>query len=82
MSDTFLFSPYTRTKNNRLTDVSHIPTPYNNRLVEVTPYPVSALSMVLFFEVGSAWSYLSYLVKSRGPRVLDAVGLREVRVVG
>ena len=51
-------------------------------MVEATPYPVSALSMVLFFEVGSAWSYLSYLVKSRGPRVLDAVGLREVRVVG
>ena len=44
------------------------------------PYPISALSMPLFFEVGSAWSYLSYLVKSRGPRVLDARGLRQVGV--
>lgn len=51
------------------------------RLTEAVPYPVSALSMPLFFEVGSAWSYLSYLVKTRGPRVLDALGLHKVSSV-
>ncbi len=47
-------------------------------LAEVVPYPINCVTMPLFFEVGSAWSYLSYLVKSRGPRVLDALRLRKV----
>jgi hypothetical protein len=54
--------------------------PPSHRLTEVwtAPYPIECLTMILAFEVGSAWSYLSYLVKSRGLRVLDALGLRKV----
>jgi hypothetical protein len=50
-----------------------------HRLVESAPYPISALTMPIFFEVGSLWSYLSFVVKNRGPDVLRALGWEEVR---